>query len=125
MPQAKTVISVLSPPFAKSNGCHRMVETFWKKASESGQFQVHNRSRLLNIVKTPVENEELPLEIRSLYAGRIREQPAKYVPGGVDLRVSADDDSGSALVFETDAADKVARWRVGQSPAVDYAEGCS
>ena len=46
-------------------------------------------------------------QIRSLYAGRIREQPAKYVPGGVDLRVSADDDSGSALVFETDADGKV------------------
>ncbi len=71
VPQAKTVISVLSPPFAKSNGCHKIVETFWKKASESGQFQVNNRSRLLNIVKTPVENEELPLEIRSLYAGLV------------------------------------------------------
>lgn len=64
-------------------------------------------------------------QIRSLYAGRIREQPAKYTPGAIDLRVSADDDSGSALVFETDAVGKVARWRVGQSPAVDYVEGCS
>ena len=64
-------------------------------------------------------------QIRSLYSGRIREQPAKYVPGGTDLRVSADDDSGSALVFEADAAGKVTGWRVGQSPAVDYAEGCS
>ena len=32
MPQAKTVVSVLSPPFARSNGCHRMVDTFWKSA---------------------------------------------------------------------------------------------
>ena len=64
-------------------------------------------------------------QIRKLYAGRIREQPDKYVPGGVDLRVSADDDSGSALVFQTDAAGKVTSWRVGQSPAVDYVEGCS
>lgn len=64
-------------------------------------------------------------EIRKLYAGRFREQPAKYVPGGVDLRVSADDDSGSALVFETDAGGKVTSWRVGQPPAVDYVEGCS
>jgi hypothetical protein len=64
-------------------------------------------------------------QIRKLYAGRIREQPAKYVPGATDLRVSADDDSGSALVFETDAGGKVASWRVGQPPAVDYVEGCS
>jgi len=64
-------------------------------------------------------------QIRALYAGRFREQPDKYVPGGIDLRVSADDDSGSALVFQTDAAGKVTSWRVGQPPAVDYVEGCS
>jgi len=64
-------------------------------------------------------------QIRKLYAGRTREQPDKYVPGAVDLRVSADDDSGSALVFQTDAAGKVTSWRVGQPPAVDYVEGCS
>ena len=64
-------------------------------------------------------------QIRKLYAGRIREQPDKYVHGGVDLRVSADDDSGSALVFQTDAAGTVTAWRVGQPPAVDYVEGCS
>ena len=64
-------------------------------------------------------------QIRKLYAGRIREQPDKYVPGGIDLRVSADDDSGSALVFQTDATGKVTSWRVGQPPAVDYVEGCS
>jgi hypothetical protein len=64
-------------------------------------------------------------QIRKLYAGRIREQPDKYVPGAVDLRVSADDDSGSALVFQADAAGKVTSWRVGQPPAIDYVEGCS
>ena len=63
--------------------------------------------------------------LRTLYAGRVREQPDKYVPGGIDLRVSADDDSGSALVFETDASGKVTAWRVGQPPAIDYVEGCS
>ena len=64
-------------------------------------------------------------EIRSLYTGRIREQPDKYVPGGLDMRVSADDASGSALIFQTDAGGKVSSWRVGQSPAIDYTEGCS
>jgi hypothetical protein len=64
-------------------------------------------------------------EIRSLYAGRIREQPDKYVPGGVDMRVSADDDSGAALIFQTDAGGKVTGWRIGQSPAIVFTEGCS
>ena len=71
VPQAKTVVSVLSPPFVKSNGCHKIVETFWKNARDSGQFEVNNRARLLNVVKTPVKEEELPLEIRSLYTGLV------------------------------------------------------
>jgi len=71
VPHAKTVISVLSPPFIRSNGCHRIVEAFWKKASESGLLQVNNRSRLLSIVKTPVDHKDLPPEIRSLYAGLV------------------------------------------------------
>jgi hypothetical protein len=64
-------------------------------------------------------------QIRALYSGRIREQPQKYVPGGQYLRIGADDDSGSVLVFDADANGKVTGWRVGQPPAVDYVEGCS
>jgi serine/threonine protein kinase len=30
IPHAKTVVSVLSPPFVQSNGCRRVVESFWK-----------------------------------------------------------------------------------------------
>jgi len=69
VPQAKTVISVLSPPFIRSDGCRRIVETFWKSASDSGQFEVEDRARLLNVIKTPVDEEELPPEIRSIYTG--------------------------------------------------------
>lgn len=64
-------------------------------------------------------------DIRKLYAGRIEEKPHKYVEGGKYLRIKAGDDSGGALVFETDAAGKVTAWRVGQPPQVDYIEGCS
>jgi serine/threonine protein kinase len=69
VPHAKTVISVLSPLFAQSDGCHRVVESFWKSASDSGQFKVDNHSRLLNIVKSPVEVDALPPELRALYTG--------------------------------------------------------
>lgn len=71
MPQAKTVVSVLSPPFARSNGCHRIVDTFWKSARDKGRFEIGNRSRLLNVIKTPVDAEEIPPEIRSLYTGLV------------------------------------------------------
>lgn len=62
-------------------------------------------------------------EIRQLYAGRVDETPHKYVPGGLYLRVA--DEGGSALVFEVDADGRVAEWRVGRAPQVDYVEGCS
>ena len=71
MPQAKTVVSVLSPPFARSSGCHRLVDTFWKSAQASGRFEIGNRSRLLNVIKTPVDVDEIPPEIRSLYTGLV------------------------------------------------------
>jgi serine/threonine protein kinase len=71
IPSAKTVISVLSPPFVQSDSCHRIVESFWKSATDSGQFEVDNHSRLLNIVKTPVEADALPPDLQSLYTGLV------------------------------------------------------
>jgi serine/threonine protein kinase len=71
IPNAKTVVSVLSPPFAHSNGCHRIVESFWKSATDSGQFEVEHRSRLLNVIKTPVDANELPPDLRALYTGLV------------------------------------------------------
>jgi serine/threonine protein kinase len=71
IPNAKTVVSVLSPPFAHSDGCRRVVESFWKGATDSGQFEVDHRSRLLNVVKTPVAADELPPDLRVLYTGLV------------------------------------------------------
>jgi serine/threonine protein kinase len=71
IPNAKTVVSVLSPPFAHSSECRRIVESFWKSATDSGQFEVENRSRLLNVIKTPVSAEELPAELRALYTSLV------------------------------------------------------
>jgi serine/threonine protein kinase len=71
IPNAKTVVSVLSPPFARSDGCHRMVESFWRSATKSGQFEIDKHSRLLNVVKTPVDTHELPDGLRALYTGLV------------------------------------------------------
>jgi serine/threonine protein kinase len=71
IPKAKTVVSVLSPPFAQSGGCCRVVESFCKTAADSGHLEVNNRSRLLNVVKTPVDAVELPANLRSLYTGLV------------------------------------------------------
>ena len=71
LPHAKTVVSVLSPPYARSNGCHRMVNAFWKSAQASGRFEIGDRSRLLNVIKTPVDADDLPPDLRALYTGLV------------------------------------------------------
>ncbi|MDQ1091747.1 hypothetical protein QE400_001160 [Xanthomonas sacchari] len=63
-------------------------------------------------------------QLRALYAGRLEEQPHKYVEGAKVLRVRGDAGQRGVLVFETDAAGKAVAWRVGLPPQVDYVEGC-
>jgi hypothetical protein len=52
-------------------------------------------------------------------------QPHEYVPGGNYLRVTDPAIADGAIVFETDEAGRVTRWRVGRAPQVDYVEGCA
>lgn len=64
--------------------------------------------------------------IRTLYSGRLTEQPHKYVEGGryLVVRPQAPTRDSLALVFETDGA-RVTRYRVGRQPEVEWVEGCS
>lgn len=64
-------------------------------------------------------------DIERLYAGRVQVQPHEYVAGGKYLRVTDPGIADGALVFETDEAGRVTRWRVGRAPQVDYVEGCA
>ena len=63
-------------------------------------------------------------EIRALYPGRVEAGPHKYTDGQY-LRVTGQDGSDAAIVFESDADGTVTEWRVGVAPYVDYVEGCS
>ncbi|MDR6674095.1 lectin [Xanthomonas sp. 1678] len=63
-------------------------------------------------------------QLRALYAGRLEEQPHKYIEGGKILRISSAAGESGVLVFEIDAAGKASAWRVGLPPQVDYVEGC-
>ncbi|MBI3467183.1 MAG: DUF4062 domain-containing protein [Planctomycetes bacterium] len=47
------------------------MKSFWKSATDSGQFEVDNRSRLLNVIKTPVDADKLPPDLRALYTGLV------------------------------------------------------
>src|SRR5262245_15979239 len=67
VPQAKALVSVVSPPFAKSEGCRREVEVFWQTAERSQSLRVENRSRIFKVVKTPVDQRELPPHLAELF----------------------------------------------------------
>jgi hypothetical protein len=60
LPDVKTMVSVLSPPFAKSNGCRRGIEEFCQQTQRSGKFYVKDRPRLFKVMKTPINDGDLP-----------------------------------------------------------------
>jgi len=62
--------------------------------------------------------------VRKALAGRVDDQPHKYIEGGRTLTVSAPDGGAARLVFEIDAAGKISNWRIGVPPQVYYVEGC-
>jgi serine/threonine protein kinase len=68
LPDAKTMVSVVSPPFTKSEGCQRGVEEFWHGAERSGNFWVESKPRLFKVVKTPVNDRDLPPKLDELFA---------------------------------------------------------
>jgi len=59
LPRAKAMVTVLSPPFARSRGCRREVEAFLEGRERLGGLNIADRSRLLKVVKTPVGGTEL------------------------------------------------------------------
>ncbi len=68
LPALKAMVSVVSPPFIKSNGCCREVEEFWRSAEQSGGLWVEEKPRLFKVVKTPVPPHEIPPALAELFS---------------------------------------------------------
>lgn len=64
-------------------------------------------------------------QLQTLYPDRGDLTPHKYDERGHNLRVRPAADGGAVVNFEIDGDGKVTAWRVGQTPQVDYVEGCS
>ncbi|HLL72289.1 MAG TPA: toll/interleukin-1 receptor domain-containing protein [Pyrinomonadaceae bacterium] len=56
------LISILSPRYIKSKSCLQEVEEFYRRASENGGIRSETRSRILKVLKTPIEDYEYPKE---------------------------------------------------------------
>ena len=94
LPRIKAMVSVLSPPFIKNEGCRRGVEEFWRVADQSGGQWVDDKARLLKVVKTAVSSQEMPQPLADIFSplfgfeffeqdpetGRIREFDETFGP---------------------------------------------
>lgn len=65
-------------------------------------------------------------KIKSLYPGKIKVTPHKYVTGGHYLTFTSNSPNykNYRVVFETDG-NRVTRYRAGRLPEVEFVEGCS
>lgn len=68
VPQAKAMISVVSPPFVHSEFCRREVEQFWQGAEQTGGRWVQDRSRLLKVLKTAVTEQQMPQPLHDIFS---------------------------------------------------------
>jgi len=86
LPSAKALVSVVSPPFVKSDGCRREVEAFWQTASRTGTLRVENKSRLFKVLKTPVDERELPPHLAGMFRQLLNHEFYEIDPTSGKLR---------------------------------------
>ena len=68
VPQAKTMISVVSPPFVNSALCRREVENFRNGAEQAGGLWVEDKARLLKVLKTAVSEQQMPPQLQDIFS---------------------------------------------------------
>ncbi len=86
LPEVKTLVSVVSPPFVKSDGCNQQVEEFWKTAQRATGSGVLSRSRIFKVIKTPVDKHDLPPRLAGLFQQLLDYEFFEIDPGTGRLR---------------------------------------
>jgi len=68
-PKTELLISILTPRYVESEWCTREVKEFCKSAETTGGVLVDNKSRVLKVIKIPVDNENALPEVMKLALG--------------------------------------------------------
>ena len=64
----KAMVTVISPPFIKRDGCLKEVHEFCENAEQSGGLWVENKPRLFKVMKRPLATSEMPGELGTLFS---------------------------------------------------------
>ena len=63
------MISILTPRYVNSDWCTREIREFCEVAGRTGGVVVGNKSRVIKIIKTPVDSEDISPGRDSAYLG--------------------------------------------------------
>jgi len=63
---AKAMVSIVSPPFVKRDGCVRELQEFCANAEQSGGLWIENKPRLFKVLKTPLLATEVPADLQEI-----------------------------------------------------------
>ena len=66
--QVKAMVSVVSPPFVKSDGCVKELQQFCTNAEQTGGLWVENKPRVFKVMKSPVTPGDLPDDLSALFS---------------------------------------------------------
>ena len=61
------MVSVLSPRYIKSEWCNKEITEFYRNAEESGGVAIAGKSRVLKVVKTPYDPDQVQPELRRVF----------------------------------------------------------
>jgi hypothetical protein len=91
LPKIAALVSVFSPRYVQSDWCNRELKGFCAAAEQSGGVRIHDKARIFKVVKTPVNLEKQPDEVKPMLgydffvydreSGRPRELAPSYGPG--------------------------------------------
>lgn len=66
--KVKAMVSIVSPPFVKSDGCVKELQEFCETAEQSGGLWVQNKPRVFKVMKSPVATGEMPDNLADLFS---------------------------------------------------------
>jgi len=84
-PKTELLISVLTPRYVESEWCTREVKEFCKSTEATGGLVVENKTRILKVIKLPVDSEDpLPPVMRQVLGYPFYELDEQQVPLELD-----------------------------------------